>query len=114
MFSDLSPAIYRVRIVVTDDLEQTGVRRKRIVIPDFDTDENICSVHLINSGVVVTGNDVTVSFREIGVTTGFMCRLDNEERETCKFFIAALTEHLFYIIIIMIIIGPQKSGSQMP
>ena len=83
-FSGLSPAIYRVRIVVTDDLGQTGVQRKRIVVPDFAIMKNICSVNLINSGVVVTGNDVTLSFREIGVTTGFMCRLDDEDREDCK------------------------------
>ena len=49
-----------------------------------------CSVHLINNGVTIENNSVTIEFDGTGpseeiVVSEFVCRLDDEEFVTCKF-----------------------------
>lgn len=49
-----------------------------------------CSVHLINNGVTIENNNVTIEFDGTGsseenVVSEFVCRLDDGEFATCKF-----------------------------
>ena len=49
----------------------------------------ICSAHLINDGVTVVGNSVTVEWQGTGPSqsnrnTQFNCILDSEPRQCCR------------------------------
>ena len=52
----------------------------------------ICSAHLINDGVTVVGNSVTVEWQGTGPSqsnrnTQFNCILHSETRQSCKIFV---------------------------
>lgn len=45
-----------------------------------------CWVHLINNGITIRGNSVTVEWQGTGAgeSTTFTCQLDNRSLETCE------------------------------
>ena len=45
-----------------------------------------CWVHLINNGITIRGNSVTVEWQGTGAgeSTTFTCQLDNRPAETCE------------------------------
>ena len=62
-----------------------------LIIPCFIhfISQSVCSLHLINDGVTVTGDTVTVEWQETGPTaanwnTEFNCRLGNEGFQSCE------------------------------
>ena len=44
----------------------------------------ICSVNLINFGMVLNGTRATVEFHGVGPTTEFSCRLDSGQFDSCE------------------------------
>ena len=55
----------------------------------YSTERIICYLHLINDGVTVTGDTVTVEWQGTGPTaanriTEFDCRLNNEGFQSCE------------------------------
>ncbi|CAI8033855.1 hypothetical protein GBAR_LOCUS19094 [Geodia barretti] len=58
-FSGLSPALYTLRVVATNDRNDKAFIKTRFEITD-DTER--CTLHLINGGVSVSGNSATVEF----------------------------------------------------
>ena len=75
--------------------------RRQFEITD---DPTYCTTHLINDGVAVNGNNVTVEFTGIGPATSHTCRLDHHDSFTCKsfccnmhwlFFIATVTSIVY-------------------
>ena len=80
-FTGLAWGVYRPRIVASASGFNRSVIRRRVVIP---RDSNYCTVNLINDGVVVSGNNLTVHFRGVGPATGFRCFVNRRTRFSCE------------------------------
>ena len=46
---------------------------------------NMCTVHLINNGVTVSGNSATVEFDSTGPSNAFLCSLDFAALIPCEY-----------------------------
>ncbi len=63
----------------------------KVVIPfhhnqftvSYTAEPGICSVHLLNDGVTVSGNSATVDYSLNGPADGTVCSLDRQELEPC-------------------------------
>ena len=44
----------------------------------------VCTVHLINEGIVVHGNNVTAQFVGVGSAASYLCRLDSQLLKHCN------------------------------
>ena len=44
----------------------------------------VCTVHLINEGIAVHGNNVTAQFLGVGTATSYLCRLDSQLFKNCN------------------------------
>ena len=55
--------------------------RRRFEISD---DPTYCTTHLINDGVTVDGDNVTVEFAGIGSAASHVCKLDSRDSFICK------------------------------
>ena len=83
----------RVRKAVANQLKQAGASRHTAVqmsynqaimqLTDTDDDPNLCTVQLINNGVTVVDNNVTVEFAGTGPARGHKCQLDREDYYEC-------------------------------
>ena len=62
---------------------------EKIIVIFLSEHARNCSAHLINDGVTVVGNSVTVEWQGTGPSqtnrnTQFNCLLDSEPRQSCK------------------------------
>ena len=80
MFQNVPSGLYSLRVIATADIEEEEVIWK-VYVP---TTSSICSVNLIDAGLVVDGTSVSMEFREVGSTSGFTCRLDNGRFSSCE------------------------------
>ena len=80
MFQNVPSDLYALRVTATADMDEEEVIWK-VYVP---TTSSICSVNLINAGLVVDGTSVSMEFRGVGSTSGFTCRLDNGRFSSCK------------------------------
>ena len=60
------------------------------------SDPDYCTMHLINEGVTVTGNNVTIEFAVVGPAEGVTCQLDNQPQFSCEQH-HSLLYHLFNV-----------------
>ena len=79
-FSGLSPALYTLRVVATNDRNDKAFIKTRFEITD-DTER--CTLHLINGGVSVSGDSATVEFTGRGPVHGYLCYLDKMDPYQC-------------------------------
>ena len=80
VFQNVPSGLYSLRVTATSDMEEEEVVW-RVYIP---TTSSICSVNLINTGLVVDGTSVSMEFGGVGSTSGFSCRLDNGRFSSCE------------------------------
>ena len=80
MFQNVPSGWYSLRVTATSDMEEEKVIWKMYV----PITSSICSVNLINAGLVVDGASVSMEFRGVGSTSGFICRLDNRRFSSCE------------------------------
>jgi len=73
-------------VTATTGVEEAVVFWK-VYVPARPT---ICSVNLINFGLVVNGTCTTVEFQGVGPTAGFLCRLNNGQFESCECVVCSL------------------------
>ena len=83
-FPDMKPGVYTLKVTASSTLTgETSTVESFIEISD---DPDFCGLHLINSGLTVTGNSIHVEFA--GVPTHidtFRCKLDNNPGFDCEF-----------------------------
>ena len=80
VFQNVPSGLYSLRAKATSDMDEEEVIW-RVYVP---TTSSICSVNLINAGLVVDGTSVSMEFRGVGSTSGFTCRLDNSRFSSCE------------------------------
>ena len=80
-FSGLGPGVYILRVVATNRKPDKEFIRSRFEITN-DTER--CTLHLINSGVSVSGDNSTVEFWGRGPASGYLCHLDKMEPYQCR------------------------------
>jgi len=79
VFENVPPNYYSLRVTATTGAEEAEVFWK-VYVPARPT---ICSVNLINFGMVLNGTRATVEFQGVGPTTEFSCRLDSGQFDSC-------------------------------
>ena len=80
VFQNVPSGLYSLRVTATADMDEEEVIWK-VYVP---TTSSICSVNPINAGLVVDGTSVSMEFRGVGSTSGFICRLDNGRFSSCE------------------------------
>ena len=80
VFQNVPSGLYSLRVTATSDMEEEEVIWK-VYVP---VTSSICSVNLINTGLVVDGTSVSMEFQGVGSTAGFSCRLDNGRFSSCE------------------------------
>ena len=80
MFTGLSPALYTLRVVATNRRPDKEFIKTRFEITD---DAERCTLHLINGGVVVSGDSARVEFTGRGPAAGYLCHLDKTPPYMC-------------------------------
>ena len=83
-FPDMKPGVYTLKVTASNSLtgEASSVERFFEISdhPDF------CGLHLINSGLTVTGNSIHVEFTGLPTHIDtFRCKLDNKPGFDCEF-----------------------------
>ena len=79
-FSNLDPDIYTLRVEAKNQVRDRELIRRSFEITD---DPKRCTVHLINSGVSVESNVVTVQFASSEPVKKLSCNLDREDYYDC-------------------------------
>ena len=79
-FDGVSPGSKTLRVVSSSGRERASFTLV-LVIPESTS---VCTVHLINTGVTVSGRDVRVEFAGVGPIRGFLCSLDGEPPSPCE------------------------------
>jgi len=80
VFENVLPDTYSLHVTATTGEEET-VEFWKVYVPARPT---ICSVNLINFGMVLNGTCATVEFQGVGPTTEFSCRLDSGQFDSCE------------------------------
>ena len=80
-FEGVPPGYYNLRVTAITDREEARFSRK-VYVP---RNSNICSVNLINAGVVVNDDSATAEFQAVGAATSFRCRMDKGRTNTCEY-----------------------------
>ena len=80
VFTGLSPALYTLRVVATNRRPDKEFIKTRFEITD---DAERCTLHLINGGVVVSGDSARVEFTGRGPAAGYLCHLDKTPPYMC-------------------------------
>lgn len=58
---------------------------------EYTEQANICTVHLINDGVTISGNTATVEFASTGPSATFLCSLDRQDPVSCMCIAKVIT-----------------------
>ena len=82
VFQNVPSGFYYLRVTATSGPEEGEVTWK-VYVP---TTSSVCSVNLINTGLVVNGTSVSTEFRGMGPTSMFSCRLDDRQFHSCEFY----------------------------
>ena len=81
VYSDLDPGRYFIRVQASNAKEDRAIMRRNFEITQ---DPEYCTVHLINDGITVSENTVTVEFTGVGPAESFDCQLDRGTHFECK------------------------------
>ena len=81
LFSSLSPDLYTLRVIATNRRPDKEFIKRRFEITD---DLERCSLHLINDGVSISDDTVTVQFASQGRVDRYNCHLDKTDYYECK------------------------------
>ena len=76
---------YTLRVVARDPSrpnEMRAIARNRLWLHG---DAIFCIVGLINRGLVVKGNNVTIEFKSTGIVQSHLCNLDRSQYFECKY-----------------------------
>lgn len=76
---------YTLRVIARDPSrpnEDAAIARNRLWVHG---DDIFCVTHLLNRGLVVNGNTVTIDFQATGIVTSYLCSVDRTEYFECKF-----------------------------
>ena len=76
---NVAPGEYSLRAIARAGTERY-VASATLTVPDSGS----CAVHLINRGVTVIGDTVTIEFAGAGPITSFSCALDDQRPQPCK------------------------------
>ena len=81
--SGVSPGRHVIRVIARSISGRTArkILKSIVYVPE---DSESCRPHLINRGINVKGNNVTLEFVSTGSPDGFECILDRVYREACK------------------------------
>ena len=80
-FSNLEPGDYTLRIIARNDKDDRSAVSRRLFIGDGSH----CTVHLINSGLSMYGDNAKVEFATTGLpVTDVRCTVDSQEF-SCKY-----------------------------
>ena len=82
-FYDVEPGVYTLKITASDSTSGETATIERFF--ELSNHPDFCGLHLVNDGLVVTGNSIHVQFS--GVPTyihWFRCKLDNKPGFDCK------------------------------
>ena len=79
MFQNIPSGWYSLRVIASSDMET-----EKVIWKVYVATASICSVNLINAGLVVDGTSVSAEFRGVGSTSGFTCRLDHTRFSSCE------------------------------
>ena len=90
-FEGVPPGYHNLRVTALANKKKARVYR-RVYVP---ANSNTCSVNLINAGLVVNGNSVTVEFLAVGAATSFKCKLDKGETDTCEYTCSGNSDRLW-------------------
>ena len=83
-FSNLDPGAYTFRVEAKNRVPDRELLRRSFEVTD---DHKRCTVHLINTGVSVEGDVVTVEFASNGPVQKFSCNLDRGDYYDCMLII---------------------------
>ena len=88
--SDVSPGRHVIRVIArsTSGRAARKILKSIVYVPE---DSNSCRPHLINRGLNVKGNNVTLEFASTGSPGGFECILDRVYGGACKSLIRPVT-----------------------
>ena len=84
VFQNVPSGFYYLCVTATSGPEEGEVTWK--VYMYVPTTSSICSVNLINTGLVVDGTSVSMEFRGMGPTSVFTCRLDDGQFHSCELY----------------------------
>ena len=73
--------MYNLRVVATNRRPDKEFIKSRFEITD---DAERCTLHLINGGVSVSGDNATVEFWGRGPASSYLCHLDKMEPYQCR------------------------------
>jgi len=85
VFQNVPSDFYYLRVTATSGSEEKEVTWK-VYVPETSA---VCSVNLINTGLVVNGSTVSLEFRGMGPTSRFTCRLDSRQFHSCELYCIA-------------------------
>ena len=85
VFQNVPSDFYYLRVTATSGPEEKEVTWK-VYVPETSA---VCSVNLINTGLVVNGSTVSLEFRGMGPTSRFTCRLDSRQFHSCELYCIA-------------------------
>ena len=90
VYTGLVPKRYNMRVVAVNTREDRAIVSRRFQV---HSDPDYCTMHLVNEGVTVTGNNVTVEFAVVGPAEGVTCQLDSQPLFSCE-YIAPFSTHI--------------------
>lgn len=79
---------YTLRVIARDPArpnESPAIVRNRLWVHG---DDIFCVTHVMNRGLTVNGNNVTIEFQATGIVTHYVCSLDRTEYFPCKEILA--------------------------
>ena len=71
-------------VLVSIILVRVNLIIKNKLLYIFIEEEEFCLVHLVNDGVVVSGNSLTIEFTGVGKVKKYFCDLDRKGLKPCK------------------------------
>ena len=85
-FPDMKPGVYTLKVTASNTLTGETLAVKSFI--EISNDPDFCGLHLINSGLTVTGNSIHVEFAGVPkhINT-FRCKLDNKPGFDCEFYL---------------------------
>lgn len=97
-FEGIPPGDFTLRVVAKDpDIDDRDNPHRRALARNrlwVHGDDVFCVVHVMNDGVTVDGNSMTIDFYSTGNPTGFLCSFDRAPFVECKLDKCIHSSHL--------------------